>query len=351
MSEPLFSDKEIAERGARIAEALSAAIAAGTSQDAVFRQAAEDNVDWFTERLADQMQEKSPLVAARRRADKARLSETWGPALEAYYTVTVAAAELGALCSRRREEAEAPADTVSDALALLHARACQTSFEVHALLGAGFPGGAYGRFRTLHELAVTAAVIAEYGRMPGHADLAERYLDHTHIEHYKQARLYQRSGPHLGWQPHSPKIMRALKREHDRLIARYGREYREDYGWAAGLTGPRPTFARLEAKAHMDVLRYLYVTGSHLVHASAHGLRLTLAPDSGAVVGGPSDTGLAQPAMASLNALLDVTGGLVVHGRHPDDPSACVNFLGLSELRSRALRLFDETEARGSSAR
>ena len=28
----------------------------------------------------------------------------------------------------------------------------------------------------------------------------------------------------------------------------------------------------------MEVLRFLYVTGSHLIHATAHGLRLTLAP-------------------------------------------------------------------------
>ena len=49
----------------------------------------------------------------------------------------------------------------------------QTSFEVHALLSAGFPGGAYGRYRTLRELAVIAALISQYGRRPGHADLAD----------------------------------------------------------------------------------------------------------------------------------------------------------------------------------
>jgi hypothetical protein len=230
----------------------------------------------------------------------------------------------------------------------LHARACQTSAEVHALLAAGFPGGAYARYRTLHELAVTAAVIAEHGRTPEHADLADRYLNHTHIEHYQQAQHYQRSSPHLGWQPFSQDTMQALKRERDRLTSRYGRAYADPYGWAAGVIRPPLTFARLEAKANLDVLRYLYITGSHLIHATAHGLRLTLQPREGsepvAVIAGPSGTGLAQPAQASLNALLDITGGLVLHGGHPDDSMIPLTFLALHELRIRALRLLDQAE-------
>jgi len=101
---------------------------------------------------------------------------------------------------------------------------------VHALLAAGLPSGAYARYRTLHELAVTTAVIAEHGRTPEHADLADRYLNHTHIEHYRQAEHYQRSSSHLGWQPFSQDTMRALKRERDHLTSRYGRAYAEPTG-------------------------------------------------------------------------------------------------------------------------
>jgi hypothetical protein len=214
----------------------------------------------------------------------------------------VAAIELGALCSQRCAEAQVPADRVSSALALLHARTCQTALEVHALLAAGFPGGAYGRYRTLHELAVTTAVIAEHGRTPEHCDLADRYLDHTHIEHYQQARHFQRSSTHLGFQPFTQETMRMLKNERDRLITRYGRGYVQPYGWAIDLIRPL-TFERLEAKANMDLLRYLYATGSHLVHATAHGLRISLAPGqdraSAATIAGPSDDGLCRPARRS----------------------------------------------------
>jgi hypothetical protein len=63
---------------------------------------------------------------------------------------------------RLRGDAQTPMDSVSGALALLHVRACQTSREVHALLATGFPGRCLRPVpHTLHELAVTAAVIAK----------------------------------------------------------------------------------------------------------------------------------------------------------------------------------------------
>jgi hypothetical protein len=346
----LFADGEMAARTSEITDTAAAAIAAGVPQEEALKQMTDASADLLIARTTDHMQQQGPLAVARRLAGSERLAGIWGAALDAYYTVTVAAIELGALYSQRRAEAQVPADRVSSALALLHARTCQTSLEVHALLAAGFPGGAYGRYRTLHELAVTTAVIAEHGRTPEHADLADRYLDHTHIEHYQQARHFQRSSSHLGWQPFSRETMRTLKNERDRLITRYGPDYAQPYGWAAGLIRPPLTFERLEAKANMNLLRYFYVTGSHLVHATAHGLRMTLAPaqdgQSAVVIAGPSDAGLCQPARASLNALLDVTGGLVLHGGNPEDLSCMVNFAALGELRNRTLQLFDEAEDR-----
>ncbi|MGH3278055.1 MAG: DUF5677 domain-containing protein [Trebonia sp.] len=189
-------------------------------------------------------------------------------------------------------------------------------------------------------------------------DLADRYLDHTHIDQHRQVQHRQRSGRALGWPalpagtmkkwPALPAgTMKKLKKEHDRLISRYGRDYRDDYGWAAGLIQLPLTFARLEAKADMNYLRYLYVTGSHLIHASAHGMTLTIPGQSDAAtltLTGPSETGLAQPAQASLNALIAVTGALIEHGPVPDDPDLGIIFLALHELRKRTITLLNQAE-------
>jgi hypothetical protein len=283
-------------------DVAAAVIAAGVPKEKALQQFGDASADLFIGRAADHIQQQGPLAAARRQAGVERLAGVWGAALDSYYTVTVAAIELGAVYSQRCAEAQVSADRVSVALALLHARTCQTSLEVHALLAAGFPGGAYGRYRTLHELAVITALIAEYGRTSDHADLADRYLDHTHIEHYKQAREFQRSGSHLGWQPFTDETMLTLKDERDRVMALYGRDYAQLNGWAAGLVRSPLSFERLEAKANMNLLRYFYVTGSHLVHATAHGLRMTLAPEqdeaSAIAIAGPSEAGLCQHAQA-----------------------------------------------------
>jgi len=339
--------EDTAGQTAEIVAAFIAAIDAGVSHEEAGRQAAEANIDMLTIAVAESMLAKTDAAAASRHARQAQIAQRWGTALDAYYVVTQGAAELGALVAQPRPQAAL--DSMSKALVLLQARACQTSFEVHALLAAGFPGGAYGRYRTLHELAVIAALVSEYGRQPGHAHLADRFLGHAVIEQYRQAGHRQRSGPGLGWPPLPAETMRELKQKHDRLIRRYGRDYRADYGWAAGLIEPPLTFARLEAKADMGYLRYLYVTGSHLIHASAHGMTLTV-PGQGdpasLTLTGPSDTGLAQPAQASLNTLIAVTGGLIEHGPAPGNPNSYLNFLALHELRKRTITLLNQAEDR-----
>ena len=344
--EPAPGD-EAAGKTAEIVDAFLAAIEAGIRPEEAGRQAAEANIDMLTSMVAERILAKTDAAVASRRTRQAQIAQRWGTALDTYYMVTQGAAELGALIAQPRSQITF--DGVSKALVLLQARACQTSFEVHALLTAGFPGGAFGRYRTLHELAVIAALISQYGRQPGHADLADRYLNHAHIDQYRQAGHHQRSGRELGWPPFPAGTMRKLKQKHDRLISRYGRDYRADYGWAAGLIEPPLTFASLEAKADMGYLRYLYVTGSHLIHASAHGIMLTVRGQSdpaSLTLTGPSDTGLAQPAAASLNTLMVITGGLITHGPAPDNPDFRLTFLALHELRIRTTALLNGAEDR-----
>jgi len=345
----LFSDTELDTAVAQIAGAFEKALKAGQPADAALRQSAETFADLVMERsgvIADAMQQQSQAAEQRRRSGEAQLAAQWGDALGLYYTATLAAAELGALATAHQRRAAGHQDSYQVALAWLHARACQTSFEVHALLSAGYPGGAYARTRTLHELAVTAALIAEYGRQPQHADLAERYLCYMDIEQYQQAVHYQRSSRDLGLKPLSTAAHQRLRKTHDELIARYGTAYGKPYGWAAGLISS-PSFAKLEAKADMRCLRYFYTTGSHHIHASAHGLRLTSPPRDGnalTMLAGPSSTGLAQPAQGALNALVDVTAGLLVHSQPQPGFTGLINLAGLHELRNRAIDRFNQAE-------
>jgi hypothetical protein len=68
------------------------------------------------------------------------------------------------------------------------------------------------------------------------------------------------------------------------------------------------------------------------------------APDADRPVG----TGPCQPAEASLNALIAITGGLITHGPLPGDPDLHLTFLALHELRMRTITLLDQAEDRAA---
>jgi hypothetical protein len=63
---------------------------------------------------------------------------------------------------------------------------------------------------------------------------------------------------------------------------------------------------------------------------------------------GPSDTGLAQPAQASLNALIAVTGALIEHCPVPGNAGIVATFLTLHELRMWAITLLNQAEDRAA---
>lgn len=161
---------------------------------------------------------------------------------------------------------------VYDALLGLHARACRTALEVYHLLTDGLPKGALARARTLHEIAVTAMVIADYGRRSEHRDLADRFLDHEAVATYKDALNYQLNCETLGYEPFSDEEMAEMKAGRDAVVAKYGSAYKEQYGWAAGLDKPTaPTFGDLEKLAKLSHLRSHYSWASHEVHSDAKG--------------------------------------------------------------------------------
>jgi hypothetical protein len=180
---------------------------------------------------------------------------------------------------------------------------------VHRLLSSGFPKGALSRCRTLHELAVTSIVIAEHGREPAHADLAEKFLLHQVVMEYKDALVYQEQCETLGYEPFSDEAMAKMKRRHDDLVQRYGPLFAKPYGWASGLDGPQPTFRDLEKLAELSHLRSHYRWASHEVHSDAVTVQV---PGAGVSQLRPSaDTWLGSAVATDLLARPD--GGVPVN--------------------------------------
>jgi hypothetical protein len=159
------------------------------------------------------------------------LHNDWKKPFDLFEAFWVLAFEAGGEFNNefRKDENEA-GNYVLEALTRLHARACQIASEVLVLLKSGFADGAHARWRSLHEIAVVASFIRKHGN-----DIAERYLLHDNIESYKAATLHQKYYEALGVKPISADEYDSLRAVREKLIARFGSSYKNNYGWAASV--------------------------------------------------------------------------------------------------------------------
>ena len=199
----------------------------------------------------------------------------------------------------------------SDALMAIHARGCQTSHAILALLRSGFADDAHARWRTLHELAVVSNFISEHGD-----DVAERYLLHEVVEQRKLAMAYKKHEIRAKLDPLTRAEIEALDERYNALIARYGKAFGRDYGWAAStLRKERPTFVALEEAVELDHLRPYYQMANQNVHPNSHAAFFKLGLDETGqgevLLAGPSNLGLADPGHGAALSLTQITAALV----------------------------------------
>ncbi len=240
------------------------------------------------------------------------LTGRWGAALDRLDALIDLVSEIGG--EQHQEALQKRAidnDANLEAAFLLHIRACQVAREVLALLRAGLPDGAIARWRTLHELAVTASFIQKHG-----AHIARRFLDHADAQTYRAAKQYQEHCVKLGRPPLTPDEMRPLEVRQDELIRSYDSAFMKDNGWAIPVIRPekaksswRPTFANIESDVEMEFVRPFVQTANDSVHAGARGTAFRLS----AALSGSSDVGLELPGRNAAWSLIHITATLLAH--------------------------------------
>lgn len=248
-----------------------------------------------------------------------RLRERWGDALDLLDRFIFESFQLGSFVNHTdRPEASEQNDTVFEALTRLHARACQIALEILTLLQAGYADGAFARWRSLHETAISAAVIRKHG-----PETAERFLLHRHVTDEHFAETYHKFHRELGYEPFSTDTLRNLNETVRDLRQRFGDRYADNpgTGWAENLVPGKPSIKKLEKEADLEHLRPFYSFASDTVHGGSKGtmerlgiLNLDEAPDRPEVLpGGPSNAGLELPARLAATSLHQVTAALVAH--------------------------------------
>jgi hypothetical protein len=236
---------------------------------------------------------------------------------------------------------------VFEALTRIHARSCRTAFEVHRLLSGGFPMGALARCRTLHELAVTAAVLNDYGRRPEYLDLAQRYLAHDAVLDWSDALIFNKYADQIGATSFSAEEMAIMKTRRDDAVTHFGDDFAKPYGWAQPILGnQRPTFERLEQAANLSHLRGHYRWASHEVHADAKGARMNIY-DRGNIsykASGQVNDGLAEPGHLALISLHQATVSVVLSTGEPT-PRDLIALMTLQRLLDDAGEAFSAGES------
>jgi translation initiation factor 2 beta subunit (eIF-2beta)/eIF-5 len=260
--------------------------------------------------------------AKQRRGFESRLLKKWRKPFRLLEMIQTISLEVGDdFNSEFRSQAATENDFVFDVLTRMHARACQISSEIICLLKGGFADGANARWRTLHEIAVTNSFIKEHGN-----EVAEKYILHDNIESYKAALIYDQNTKKLSLDPLQKDELTKLEEVKEKLILRFGKCYKENYGWASETLGKcSPIFSDIEKDVGLDYLRPYYKLASHNVHAQPKGIhfKLGLVQGQDILLAGPSNYGFTDPAQLLASSLTQITTILLTYKPNVDRLVTC----------------------------
>jgi hypothetical protein len=277
-----------------------------------------------------------------------RLEGRWGEAFTYLRMMLTISREIaGELYARRRKRRSKKNPHKREVIQRLHGRGCQIVAEVLVLMQNGFADGAIARWRTLHEITVVAALIADHDD-----DLARRYLDHEVVESKRALDLHRKHEGELGLAPFSAREAGEIEGRFEELREQYGKAFAEPYGWAAhhlGCDGKQ--FRHLEDAAEKAADRPYYKMASYNVHAGTKGImfRLGLLGREG-FLSGASNAGFVDPTQLTAFSLGHLTGLLLSEKLGFDEQIQMQIILDLRDKIPPALRKADRKLRRDEEA-
>lgn len=204
-----------------------------------------------------------------------------------------------------------------EALLRLHARACQISKEVGELMKAGYAVGALARWRSLHEISVTAKFLIE-----NDDKVAERFFVYNDIVSYHTAKTHKKYQEDLNFHIVSEEELKELENRKDEIRDEYGNPMDDSawgWGWAAEeFPDKTASFKRLEEETGLDIYRPYFKLASNALHGSSKGILHSIdSPNSAnegifsTISAGPTNSGFTDPAQMTLLSLQSTTESLV----------------------------------------
>lgn len=249
-------------------------------------------------------------------------SEFWKESLDRLEMLIMVIDEAARLMAEEWHEQQSEATPTFVSLYGLCTRALRTADEILVLLRSGFADGANARWRSLHELAVTAMFIAEQGDAT-----AQRYLDYSIVERFRAGEQYHHHAKTLGFKELTAQEQNELRGEYNAIVQKYGKAFKSAYGWAASAINAKSVcFADIESSLDLGHWRPFYGLACQSVHASANGMLFSLsqAPHDGPGLSArPSVAGLCDPGQCTVESLLMCATALLSYEPDVDRLAAC----------------------------
>lgn len=278
------------------------------------------------------------------------IEERWGRGLDYLRMLLTSCRDIGQHTMKRHSKSKSKQNMYRRwVMVRLHTRACQVSDEIICLMENGFADGAMARWRTLHEISIVAALIAD-----GDEDLAERYILHDAVEVKRQADDYDETQVPLGFPPIGKRHRRDIEQQYEGALNRFGTAFAHPYGWAAKhLDLKKPTFKDLQKAADRAGMSSHYKMASFNVHASARSLFFNLASigDQTIFLAGRSNAGLVDPGERTAHTLALITSLYVGHTLNIDRLIELKALLRIRDSVGPALRSANKGLERDERAR
>jgi hypothetical protein len=301
----------------------------------LFTEGLPDFIRTMTEdlagKLADDFMEqwKSFSASDERATTLAKIKADWGEPLDRLRMLVALCEQEGDTFNIKHLSSKSGrGELCAEALARLHIRACRIANEIILLIENGFAEGAQARWRTLHEVAVTATLIAEGGDA-----LAERYFDHEAVERKRALDDHRRAAAIAGEPGVSRHHSAGIEEDYGAAVNKYGKSFNSMYGWASGQLGipKEPKFHDLQEAAGSLTLKLRYRLASFDTHASSGALEQPVHRwDPTTHIPGAFAAGFEEPASDTAQAIVQITGLLRAEPWNVDNVA-----FGLAMIRLR----------------
>jgi len=304
-----------------LARELPEEISNGVTEEAI-RQVIETSCGKIVESILNDLKQQAPAMLRSERRKQAgfenRTFERWQPAFDLYELILGIVAQVGAEHDATLRPAAAAADNWTfESISHLHARGLLVAREIYALLRGGFPDGALARWRTLHELTVTAMFLHRQD-----SQIAFRYLASSRFQALRAARQFNDFATRARMQPFSEDELQRMEAECNDLAEQLGGRLKRDYDWAApALNRALVTFDQIEREVGMDHWRPRYRWACQHNHGGHRPLEnllgLSEAVDQFLLVGA-SNSGFVDPLHMSAISLTQLFSIFLLHAEKLD---------------------------------